>query len=51
MTEDELVSAVASAARASSAEGVADELRRLIAERQPIANRTDDIALVVLRVE
>jgi len=50
MSEPELVDAVVRAAQTRTADDVAEEMRRLIAERQPIANRTDDIALVVLRL-
>jgi PAS domain S-box-containing protein len=50
LTEEELAAIVADAARARSAQGVADRIYHRVAERLPIAQRKDDIALVILRI-
>lgn len=50
LTADEVHRIAQVAAQASTAEGVAERVRQQIADRLPMAQRTDDIALVVLRI-
>jgi serine phosphatase RsbU (regulator of sigma subunit) len=50
LTADDIASMAAEASRADSAEGVVDEMHHRLSAALPMSERSDDIALVVVRI-